>query len=259
MKLNTLPVKRTPVKNGLFKRLRAVTGSRKQRAAAAPTTDMDVDDGGSKISRALVIVFLFHIVAIGLIFVHHNFLDSRKQDSPVMSDKAASQTAMNLTPLPVSQADLPRIEPGEKSVVVTLGDNYARIAAREGVDESDLKAINEQVDLKTGILLKIPAKRPVISATPNLLPPSVDEAEGLVDVVQTSAALVVPRAVAVKPKSPLPAATTTSSGKSYAVQPGDSIWRIANKFKVKQEALLKANALGKDGKIKTGMTLVIPH
>ena len=35
MKPQTLPVKRRPVPNGIFKRLRAVTGNRKQRVAAA--------------------------------------------------------------------------------------------------------------------------------------------------------------------------------------------------------------------------------
>ncbi len=258
MKPHTLPVKRTPAKNGIFKRLRAVTSKRKQHAAAA--ADMEMDDGGSKISRALVIVFLFHIVAIGLVFIHHNFLDSRKPVEPKKVAKVVLADAANFTPPPAPQTDLPRIEPGEKSVVVTMGDNYARIAAREGVDEGDLKAINEQADLKTGMLLKIPAKRPVVAAPSSLLPTLVDEADGLVDVVPTGAAVAAPpRAILVRPKSAPSASTTSATGKSYTVQAGDSIWRIANKFKVKQEALLKANSLGKDGKIKAGMTLVIPH
>ncbi len=80
MKLQTLPVKRRPVPKGIFRRLSAVTRSKKQRvaaAAAAPLPEMDVEDGGSKISRALTIIFLIHIVAIGLIVVHQRFLDGR--------------------------------------------------------------------------------------------------------------------------------------------------------------------------------------
>jgi LysM repeat protein len=262
MKPQTLPTKRIAPKNTVFKRLRAVTGNRKQRAAAA-TADMEMDDGSSKISRALVIVFLFHIVAIGLVFVHHNFLDSREPDVPIKSAKAKSLDTQNFTPLPVAQPDRPRVEPGENSVVVTSGDNYARIAARLGVDEADLIAINEQADITPGMLLKVPAKRAIPGTqirVNTLLPSPADEDDGLVDVMPSTAE-PTPRAILVKPKSTLPAATptTSASGKTYVVQNGDSIWRIANKLKVKQDALLKANGLGKDGKIKAGMTLVIPR
>lgn len=256
MKPQTLPVKRTPAKKGLFKRLQAVTGKRKQHAATA--AEMEMEDGGERISRALVIVFLFHILAIALVFIHHNFLDSRQ---PATAKKVANSVPANapaFIPPATVQNDLPRIEPGEKSAVVGAGDNYARIAAREGVDEGDLKALNHQADLKTGMLLKVPAKRPV-AAVSTLLPTLVDEAEGLVDVVPPVASVVPPRAVLVRPKVAVPATTAASAGKSYTVQSGDSIWRIANKFKVKQDALLKANSLGKDGKIKVGMSLVIPH
>ena len=52
MKLQTLPVKRRPVPKGVFKRLSAVTRKRKQRVAAAvPASDMDGDEGSSKIGK----------------------------------------------------------------------------------------------------------------------------------------------------------------------------------------------------------------
>jgi hypothetical protein len=40
---------------------------------------MESEDGSSKISRALTIIFLIHIVAIGLIFIHQRFLDGRTE------------------------------------------------------------------------------------------------------------------------------------------------------------------------------------
>ncbi len=274
MKPQTLPTKRIATKPTVFKRLRAVTGNRKQRAAAA-TADMDMDDGSSKISRALVIVFLFHIVAIGLVFVHHNFLEARKPDEPVKVAKAKSQVSSNFIPLPVAQTDLPRVEPGENSVVVTSGDNYARIAARIGVNEADLIAINEQVDITPGMLLKVPSMRPIPGTQirmNSLLPSPTEQADGLIDVEsepapsiastsKIAAKVVAPRAIIVKPKATPSAATaaSASTGKTYVVQNGDSIWRIATKLKVKQDALLKANGLGKEGKIKVGMSLVIPR
>jgi LysM repeat protein len=42
------------------------------------------------------------------------------------------------------------------------------------------------------------------------------------------------------------------------VQPGDSIWRIANRNKVSQDALMRANGISDARKMKTGMKLVIP-
>ncbi|MEY5013559.1 MAG: hypothetical protein RLY69_1274, partial [Verrucomicrobiota bacterium] len=41
--------------------------------------EMD-DDGGSKISRALTIIFFIHIAAIALIFIHQRFLDGRPKE-----------------------------------------------------------------------------------------------------------------------------------------------------------------------------------
>jgi LysM repeat protein len=43
------------------------------------------------------------------------------------------------------------------------------------------------------------------------------------------------------------------------VQNGDSVWRIANRFKVNQDALMKANGLSDARKLRGGMSLVIPQ
>ena len=100
MKPQTLPVKRRPVPKGMFRRLSAVTrNTRKQRvsaAAAAPVADMEMDDGGSKISRALTIIFLIHIVAIGLIFIHQRFLDGRPPETakPTKNATEAQKSAI---------------------------------------------------------------------------------------------------------------------------------------------------------------------
>ena len=62
MKSKTLPVKRRPASKGIFRRLSAVTFNRKQRVSASATgAAMEADDGSSKISRALIIIFLIPI------------------------------------------------------------------------------------------------------------------------------------------------------------------------------------------------------
>ena len=264
MKLQTLPVKRRPVPKGIFKRLRAVTGNRKQRVAAAAAPDMESEDSSSKISRALTIIFLIHIVAIGLIFIHIKYLDSRTPDEP-KSAKAAKQGGVQEVAILKPNLDLPRLSSGEKPYIVRQGDNYARIAAAVGVEEGDLRLINKHADIIPGLLLKIPPKRVAAAAE---APATVsiqhqapaDDSSGLVDAVDVSAA---PRAKLVRPNiSPSAEAKTTpviASGKSYVVKSGDSVWRIANKFKVSQGALMKANGISDASKLKVGMSLAIPR
>ena len=262
MKPHTLPVKRRPAPKGIFKRLRAVTANRKQRVAATAVPEMDADDSSSKISRALTIIFLIHIVAIGLIFVHQKFLDGRAPEE-TKSVKAEKQETL---PAPVgtqARADLPRLAKGDKSIPVRAGDNYARIAAAEGVDEGDLRLINKHVEITPGIILKIPPKRPVVAEieqAPQLSHVAApEESDGLVDAVDLKDA---PRARLVRPNiasATSEASAVVASGKTHVVQSGENIWRIANKYKVSQDALMKANRIADARKVKIGMNLVIPR
>lgn len=259
MKPQTLPVKRRPAPKGIFKRLSAVTGNRKQRVAATAVPEMEAEDSSSKISRALTIIFLIHIVAIGLIFVHQRFLDGRTPDEPKVA-KSEVEPAAAATP---ARLDLPRMSTGEKPYVVRQGDNYARIATAVGVDEGDLRLINKHVDIVPGLLLKIPPKRevvetPVVVAEAVVAPAAADS--GLVDAVDVrnapAATLVRPNISRAAQEVPAPAA---ASGKNYVVQSGDNVWRIANRFKVSQTVLMKANGISDPRKMKVGMNLVIPR
>ena len=265
MKPHTLPVKRLPVSKGILKRLSAVTGNRKQRVAATATADMDFEDGSSKVARALTIIFLIHIVAIGLIFVHQKFLDGRTPEQP-KTPAVAAQEHVPAVPNTPARLDLPRLATGEKPYIVRQGDNYARIASAVGVEEGDLRLINKHADIKPGLLLKIPPKRivavepPEVAAVRRQQP--VEDASGLVPAVDLGS---VPKAQLVKATVPhaAPVSTTAApvvaTGKNYVVRKGDSIWRIANQFKVSQEALLKANSISKNHKIQPGMSLAIPR
>ncbi len=255
MKLRTLPVKRRPVTKGFLKRLSAVTNHRKQRVAATASSDMEIEDGSSKISRALTIIFLIHIVAITLIFVHKKFLDGRALEPAAAS---VSEVFPEVA-IPPRRTDLPRLSTGETGHVVVRGDNYARIASTLGVDEGELRLINQHVDIIPGLVLKVPAKR---AATASITDSQVvDTSSGLVDAVDVSAA---PRALLIRPNvtratGEEPVAAARASGKSHVVQNGDSIWRIANRYKVSQDALMKANGISDARKMKIGMKLVIPN
>jgi len=253
MKPHTLPVKRRLAPKGIFKRLRAVTGNRKQRVAAAATADMDLEDSSSKISRALTIIFLIHIVAIGLIFVHQKFLDGRTPDDSKVA-KIAPQAAVSNA----AHSEIRRLSSGEQSYSPRAGDNYARIATFHGVDESDLRAANPNKDVVPGLLLTIPPKRIValepVEVTAIREQSTTHDSGELVDAVPVGSTPAV-HAQLVRPGN-IPAAL---SGKTYTVQNGDSVWRIANRFKVDQNTLMKANGISDARKMKVGMSLNIPR
>jgi LysM repeat protein len=270
MKSQTLPVKRRAVSKSIFRRLSAVTYNRHQRvAAAASTADMEADDGGSKVSRALIIIFLIHIVAIGLIFIHQRFLDGRTvvTVATAATSKTLTEEVGSSVPAAPPREDLPRLTAGDKPYIVRAGDNYTRIAAAEGVDESKLRLINKHVDIGPGLILKIPPQRIVAVDPPEVT--AIREQSvaghnrGLVEGVPVDVS-GAPKARLVRPigsreaSAHVPATTMEASGKSYVVQPGDSVWRIANRFKVGQDKLMLANGISDARKLKTGMKLLIP-
>jgi LysM repeat protein len=268
MKFRTLSVKRRPVTHGMFRRLSAVTRYRKQRVAApAFIAEMDSDEGNSKISRALIIIFLIHIVAIGLIFVHQKFLDSRMAKRQVSAKVVAAEVATTL-PVLSKRPDLPRLATGEKPYIVRAGDNYARIATAEGVDESKLRLVNKHVDIGPGSILKIPPKRAVAMAASEVAAihesSRADLEQGLVaaEPVNVSAAPKARpvRSGGVKPASDSAASTVAGgTGKWYVVQSGDSVWKIANRHKVSQDNLMRANGMSDARKLQAGMKLKIPQ
>ncbi len=268
MKPRTLPVKRRPVQNGIFRRLSAVTRSRKQRvaAASASASDMEIDDGSSKISRVLTIIFLIHIVAIGLIFVHQKFLEDRPAGGIVMKPAPAAAAT------PAARDQAPRFSNSDTIYVVKPGDNWQRIALAQEVDENELRLVNEHRGIGPGSLLKIPPRRivaeepPEVAAIRENTPPDTDR--GLVEAVDVTNA---PRARLVRPNAVPPIsgaipsanragqATPAVSGKTHVVKSGDTIWRISNHHKVSQEAIMKANGITDPRKIRIGMSLVIPQ
>jgi LysM repeat protein len=246
MKFNTLPVKRRPVSKGILHRFHAITSrNRRQRvAAAAAAPEIDHEHHGSKISRALTIIFLIHIMAIALIFIHHQFLQERLPDTGSTASR--------------QRGELPRIANGEKRHIVRTGDNYARIAAAEQVDEAELRDINSHVDIRPGLILKIPPRRIIAEDPPEVAAireqgrPAIARGQ-IVDVDVSNA----PRAVLVRPAAEA-TPPSTAAGRHHVVKPGESVYRIAKQFGVSQEALMKANGIDDPVKLRAGARLTIP-
>lgn len=268
MKFQTLPVKRKPVAKGVFRRLSAVTRGRKQRVAAAATADLEADDGTSKVSRALTIIFLIHIVALGLIFVHQRFLKSRPAaagatEAVVQVNAPAEPAAPRAAAQAPDAVAVPSASPtgGAKPYIAREGDTYASIAAAAGIDAAALREANGGKALRPKQIVLIPKADAATPATP---PPAVVTArptevpaadDGLVAAIDTSQA---PRARPVATSSTA-APVAATAGAPYVVKPGDSVWAIASRFKVSQDALMRANKLTDARKLRAGMTVVIPQ
>ncbi len=254
MKNRTLPVKRRPAPKGLLKRLSAVT-RRKQRVSAT-AAEPDMEDSSSRISRALTIIFMIHIVAIGLIFFHQNFLDGRTVEGD--GSVAENEDPVLVMPTPAVREDAPRLSSGDTPYIVKAGDNYARIAAAHGVEESELRFANKHAEIGPGLILIIPPKRIVA-----VDPPEVAALRGATVRDRNDGLVVaVPVDVSNAPRARLvrPSATPGSAGAdSYVVQAGDTLWKISNRFNISADALQKANDITDPRKMKIGMKLKIPR
>lgn len=274
MKPQTLPIKRRPVKRGALYKLSAVTRSRKQRVAAAPTAgEIEGDEGSSRISRALTIIFLIHIVAVGLIFFHKHFLEGRNTktasgtSAPAAVIKpAAGAAAVVSSPSVRDTESLPRLSSGDTVYVVKPGDNYTRIADREGVSELDLREANQNVEIRPGLILSVPPRR-IVAEEPAVLvqareqhtapPLETPVDDGLVAAIDVNEA---PRANPVQTQvAEVESAPPSASGRTHVVKSGDNIWRISQTYKVKQDELMKLNKITDPRKVRIGMELRIPE
>ena len=270
MKFKTIPTKRLPVPQGIIRRLRAIIRNRKQRvAASSPAVAEEPDDDHSKIAQVLIGLFLVHIVAIGLIFFHQRFLSGHAPTSSARAKTGTAEVVPSSSAAPQSK-DLPRMASGDKPYIVRAGDNYSRIATAEGVEEGSLRQLNKDVAIGPGLILKIPQKSIVAADTPEVTAPLEQKPSSHARGFQPVEAMSVnvkaaPKAHPVRfsgtretPPSPPATQQKAISGKSYVVQPGDSIWRIANRCKVSQDSLMRANGISDPRKMKTGMKLAIP-
>lgn len=272
----TLPTKRQPVRKGVLKTLFANLPGRKQRVAAtANPADFETELPGRKIGNALAVIVAVHVAAAGLVFFHHWRLEGRGGDAAVKAKPEPILSGSLYAPGNTSPA--PQRVHGEPGHLVSAGETYSSIAEKLGVVESDLREVNDNRPIQSGLVLNLPSKKIVAKESPEVAElranvPSNDrgiveipranpvEGEPLLirpssqKVTEHSASVpkLVDRTVASLPK---PAA----GARSYTVQAGDNFWRIANKYKVDQDALMKANGITDAKKLKIGMSLVIPN
>jgi len=245
--MKTLQPKRRPVRKRRFNVLHART-KRRQRAATTREPEGTVPNVG--VARALVIILGLHVAAIGGIFFHNrHFENSGASDGASVAEK--------VDPQPVNRgAESANPVAGDLAYVVVAGDDYPKIAEEYGVDEKELRLANFNANLRPGRILRIPPGRTVDAGNTELAGGPGDAASS-----GSSAPGEMPVAILVKPKPPralvVGAAPATAGG--YVVQPGDSVWRLSQKFKVSQDDLMKANGIDNPRRLRVGMKLKIPR
>jgi LysM repeat protein len=146
------------------KKLRATT----RRATASGADFDDLSEPNMKLSRALLIVLLLHVVAVAGI-IAFNAIKSRQVGIPVVNHMARASSSHeeakatpSSTPKPAKKAKAnDAIPDGAKVYTVAKGDNPVTIAKKFKVSYDDLLATNHIDDphkLKIGQKLIIPTK-----------------------------------------------------------------------------------------------------
>lgn len=254
MKFERIPTRRKPVRKTLSARLFNKAKPKRQHASAATVSHDELEGSGINISRSLTIIFAIHIIAIGMIFIHKQYLSDRTPE-PVAS--AAITEAAPKTPLASVQSR--KFSSGEASYMVVQGDNFPIIAAKLNVEESDLRNSNVGRDVRAGAVLRVPQSKRIVAVDP----PEVaairnqsgisDSEQGLVEISPSRAQVIRPQRTQDAPR-----ASVVSSGRTHVLKAGENIWRISNKYNVSQKELMALNNITDPTKLKIGQVIKLP-
>ena len=235
---------------------RRVPRARSIDAATAPEIDAEPT---MRLSRAILVMLLLHVVAVGGFIASSRIREhdlKRSTNDPSAAVEADDSLALP-KPGDAARTKSDTVVPSRPSVhVVRQGETLMRIANENGVTLAALVAVNgaetATAPLRPGQELKLPDKSP---------DPSTQVADG------TASALSL---IEGKPGSAAragsPAAGGTAkamqvpldSGKVYVVGKGESVYTIAQKFRISPESLLKLNQIDDPKKLKPGQKLRVP-
>jgi LysM repeat protein len=156
---------------------------------------------------------------------------------------------------------LPQFSSGYESYMVKKGDNYAIIAAKFGVDEAELRKFNRGVDIRAGLLLRIPLAKRIVAVEPaevekirNQATPNESES-GLVEIPLTPNT----SSNAVNQSKAIPKALQVgAAGKTHTIKSGETVWKISKQYNLTEKELMSLNGISDPNKIRAGQVLKIP-
>ena len=246
--------------------------SRKRLHARAASSRDEIEEYESesepsmKLSQAFVVVLILHVVAVGGIYGFNKLKETTAK--PVAKKEAAAPAALTeKAPEPVaeSKVETPAAKPVEvagQTYTVVAGDTLKKIASKFNTSIEALEKANNLTStsiIRTGQMLVVGKA----AAAPIAASPAKTEAVPLAKATPSVVAKPAPvqpaaaKAAQVETKEVAKEAPT-AAGESYVVAKGDNPYSIAKKFKVTQDALMKANNIDDPRKLKIGQKLVIP-
>ncbi|MFM2171286.1 MAG: hypothetical protein RI957_1515 [Verrucomicrobiota bacterium] len=266
MKPRELPVKRQPIKKGLFRTLHAKI-KRPVAAAAANPGELDGDIPRMNVGRVLIVIALVHVIGVLGFFAHRynenkHLTQGTGGPSPSQKPLAAAAAAVasdrpNYGSIALSSmTDLPQIQRGDDRHMVLAGDTYLSVARKWNISEQALRNANNNVNLCSGLVLRVPP-REIVALEP-------EEMQRLRNGGKVEGPS--PRAILVRPNFDLesaPRATPVSdqhgnAGKTYTVRKGDTFYKIARDYKVSVSTLMSSNGIANEKGLKVGQVLKIP-
>lgn len=213
-----------------------------------------------KLSQAFIVVLVLHVVAVAGIYGFNKLKETSAK--PVAAKKEASPVVAEKAPEPVAEASVATplaAEVSGQTYTVVAGDTLKKIASKFKTSIEALEKANNLTStsiIRTGQVLVVGKG----SAAPSASASAKAEPVPLAQATPSVVAKPVPvQPVAAKTAAePQAQESKTSAGQSYVVAKGDNPYSIAKKFKVTQEALMKANNIDDPRKLKIGQSLAIP-
>lgn len=221
----------------------------RQRAGAGGAVLEAEPEPEMRLSRAILVMLLLHIVAIGGFAAFSLIKERNPAPAPAGGVVEAEDSQLSAAPGGKTTARKPDADAQRPNVhVVRPGETLTQIANATGVSPQALAAANAPTNLSNGLHTGQELKLPAPGAGPRATPkPTGAAADAL--------ALIEGPAADGGHNSPhLPA----DSGRTYIVGKGDTPISIAHKLKVSQDALLKLNQIDDPKKLKPGQKLRVP-
>ena len=231
------------------------TSRRVPRTRTAPATTDDPPEPTMRLSRAIMVMLLLHVVAVGGFFASSVLKERDLKRSSVDPTSAVEEEDAR-----VPSTDPAKTMPAKVNVhpnvhVVRPGETLTLIANETGVSLEALVAANgaDTVTngLRTGQELKLPDRSPDPGAA------SSGSTDSALSVIEGRSKTTNPSNEG-SSSTPRASHPTSDTGKIYVVGKGENAYTIAHKNNVSYEALLKLNQIADPKRIQPGQKLRLP-